>query len=327
MDQRLEQLKAWLTESLNYQFDSIEPASADASFRRYFRAQTGRGSIIVMDAPPEQEGTEVFIRSASALAKLGLHTPAIHAQDAENGFIVLEDLGNRVYLDELHDSANSLYSAAINALVVLQSGESSTDFAPPAYDARKLIEEMSLFSDWFVKRHLGESIYEPSFAVWLQTQQMLALACLEQPQVWVHRDYHSRNLMITQENSPGVIDFQDMVVGAIGYDLASIFKDCYIQWPRQQQHKWLEEYRRKATEKLDLPDFSLQELIRWVDFAGLQRHLKVLGIFCRLNYRDGKDNYLNDLPLVAKYILEVLDIYPELQDFKNHFIGHISKAL
>lgn len=280
-----------------------------------------------MDAPPEQEGTEVFIRSASALAKLGLHTPAIHAQDAENGFIVLEDLGNRVYLDELHDSANSLYSAAINALVVLQSGESSTDFAPPAYDARKLIEEMSLFSDWFVKRHLGESIYEPSFAVWLQTQQMLALACLEQPQVWVHRDYHSRNLMITQENSPGVIDFQDMVMGAIGYDLASIFKDCYIQWPRQQQHKWLEEYRRKATEKLDLPDFSLQELIRWVDFAGLQRHLKVLGIFCRLNYRDGKDNYLNDLPLVAKYILEVLDIYPELQDFKNHFIGHISKAL
>lgn len=327
MDQRLEQLKAWLTQSLNYQFDSIEPASADASFRRYFRAQTGRGSIIVMDAPPEQEGTEVFIRSASALAKLGLHTPAIHAQDAENGFIVLEDLGNRVYLDELHDSANSLYSAAINALVVLQSGESSTDFAPPAYDARKLIEEMSLFSDWFVKRHLGESIYEPSFAVWLQTQQMLALACLEQPQVWVHRDYHSRNLMITQENSPGVIDFQDMVMGAIGYDLASIFKDCYIQWPRQQQHKWLEEYRRKATEKLDLPDFSLQELIRWVDFAGLQRHLKVLGIFCRLNYRDGKDNYLNDLPLVAKYILEVLDIYPELQDFKNHFIGHISKAL
>ncbi len=280
-----------------------------------------------MDAPPEKETTEPFIESARALSKLGVHSPQIHEHNTQQGFLVLEDLGNQTYLDALPDQPAGLYSDAIDALIKIQGGSGSPQYEPPAYDGSKLVAEMSLFTKWFVAKHLGQSIYEPSFAVWLHTQQTLALACLEQPQVWVHRDYHSRNLMITAENSPGVIDFQDMVVGPISYDLASLFKDCYIEWPREQQHKWLEEYRIKALAQLDIEGFSLAQLVRWVDLAGLQRHLKILGIFCRLNYRDGKDNYLNDLPLVAKYALEVMEIYPELTTFKNHFEGHIRSVL
>lgn len=328
MDQRKNDLHQWLSEGLNYQIASLEPASADASFRRYFRAATERGTFVIMDAPPEKENSKPFIHSAMSLSNLGVHTPEIIAQDLTQGFIVLEDLGNRTYLDELQQNASELYTEAIDALVKIQSGplENSND-TPPKYSGVMLAEEMSLFSRWLINKHLGQTINEPSFAVWLHTQQLLVNECLKQPQVWVHRDYHSRNLMITDSNSPGVIDFQDMVVGPIGYDLASIFKDCYIEWPRKKQQEWLEEYRVKAISELNLPNFSLATLIRWVDFAGLQRHLKVLGIFCRLNYRDGKASYLNDLPLVAKYTLEVLDIYPELATFRDHFEGHIQAVL
>jgi len=328
VDQRKTELHNWLTHSLCHQVNSLEPASADASFRRYFRAVTDRGTFIAMDAPPEKEDCQPFIDAADWLADLGVHTPKISAHDVAQGFILLEDFGHRTYLDELQANADELYSKAIDALIKIQSGVTDqSNSTPPPYSGAKLSEEMSLFSRWYVNQHLGRSIHEPSFAVWLHTQQYLAMACLKQPQVWVHRDYHSRNLMITKSNSPGVIDFQDLVVGPIGYDLASIFKDCYIEWPRSRQQIWLEEYRVKAVALLDLPDFSLETLTRWVDFAGLQRHLKVLGIFCRLSYRDGKDNYLNDLPLVAKYVLEVLEIYPELEAFKNHFEGHIQAAL
>ncbi len=327
MDQRKKELSHWLRHALNYRLQSLEPASADASFRRYFRAITERGTFVVMDAPPDKEDCTSFIHSATALSELGVHTPNIIAQDLSQGFILLEDLGNRIYLDHLKQNADELYSKAIESLIKIQSGDpgDSNNF-PPAYSSSKLVEEMSLFIRWFINKHLGERVHEASFAVWLHTQQMLVSVCLEQPQVWVHRDYHSRNLMITDKNSPGVIDFQDLVVGPIGYDLASIFKDCYIEWPRAKQHEWLAEYRQKAISDLSLEPFSLESLIRWVDFAGLQRHLKVLGIFCRLNYRDGKASYLNDLPLVAKYTLEVLDIYPEFKTFKDHFERYIQAA-
>lgn len=327
-DQRQLDLLNWLTQELGHSVRDFSAASADASFRRYFRAVTNYGTFVVMDAPPEKEDSQAFIDTAQALESLGVHTPKIVAKNLDQGFIVLEDLGTRTYLDELSKNPNTLYSDAIDALIKIQSGNACKgQWSPTHYDSQKLTEEMSLFNRWFVNKHLGRSIHEPSFAVWLHTQQILAQACLEQPQVWVHRDYHSRNLMITEINSPGVIDFQDMVVGAIGYDLASMFKDCYIEWPRHRQQLWLEEYRLKAIAELGLPEFTLETLMRWVDLAGLQRHLKVLGIFCRLHYRDGKDNYLNDLPLVAKYTLEVLEIYPELKAFKDHFEGHIQAAL
>lgn len=332
MDQRLQQLKFWLQKSLSEPVLNIEVASADASFRRYFRVITKTQSLLAMDAPPEKENSRLFIDSAKALAALGVNTPSVFAEDIEQGFILLEDFGDRNLFDDLQNNSAQLYSEAINQLITLQSGglkASDNSWHPPTYDASKLIDEMSLFSKWFINKHLGETIHEASYAVWLHTQQLLTNECLNQPQVWVHRDFHSRNLMITGESTDniGVIDFQDCVTGPIGYDLASIFKDCYIEWPRSKQHEWLDEYRVKALEELDIEPFALEQLIRWVDFAGLQRHLKVLGIFCRLNYRDGKKRYLNDLPLVARYVLEVLGIYPELATFKGHFEGHIHKVI
>jgi len=327
-DHRFELLTQWLTNELNLVISTIEPASADASFRRYFRTQTDRGIFIVMDAPPEKEPLVQFIAVAQALSQQGVHSPQIIEKNQQQGFLLLEDLGHTTYLNELRTKPDELYCDATDALIKIQQGNAKqNDLTLPSYDAAMLAQEMELFSEWFMLKHLGIEMDESLRNKWATTKQLLIDACIEQPQVWVHRDYHCRNLMITTNHSPGVIDFQDMVVGPIAYDLASIYKDCYIQWPRQQQLIWLEEYRSKALKLLDLTPFSQSELIRWYDLTGLQRHLKVLGIFCRLYYRDGKAQYLDDLPLVAKYVLEVLDLYPQLQDFKISFADHIKKAL
>jgi len=283
-----------------------------------------------MDAPPTKEPIDGFIAIAQQLENIGVHSPHIKAQDIEQGFLLLEDLGNKTYLDELTkgDNVNGLYSDAINALISIQQGRSShTNTIIPTYSNEKLDEEMNLFTDWYIEKHLSNSLTDEMLSTWEACKETLIQACNEQPQVWVHRDYHCRNLMVVTENSPGVIDFQDMVIGPIAYDLASIFKDCYIQWPREQQLAWLEEYRHKANTTLDIAPITSEQLIRWFDFTGLQRHLKVLGIFCRLYYRDGKKQYLNDLPLVAKYVLETLDRYPELANFKSHFVKSIKHAL
>ncbi|RBP50914.1 hypothetical protein DFR28_102330 [Arenicella xantha] len=305
----------------------LSVASADASFRRYFRVHTAQQSYILMDAPPDKENSSLFVTIAQALSRLDVHAPTIYAADLELGFLLLEDLGDRTYLDELKDEPNKLYSDALAALVKLQHGEiNSTNNTIETYDKNRLQSEMDLFEDWFIKRHLGLNLQPAQVATLGRIQRYLIDTCLTQPQVWVHRDFHSRNLMITDRNSPGVIDFQDLVVGPLAYDLASIFKDCYIAWPRSRQLTWLREYQQLANDMLDLPQFSFDELVRWYDLTGLQRHLKVLGIFCRLNYRDNKPNYLNDLPMVANYVIEVIDLYPELQEFGLHFRPMIESA-
>ena len=322
MDNRLTQLRCWLDSVLDEPLEKLESASADASFRRYFRAQTATGTFIVMDAPPEKEPLDQFIAIDKALIGQGVHAPQIYHQNIEQGFLLLEDLGDRIYLDELPDHASVLYSDAISTLVAIQQGSyvnaterSNGELKIPAYDATLLIREMNLFEDWYLKRHLDIALKPDQALIWQDTRQFLIGVCNEQPAVWVHRDYHSRNLMVTAQNSPAVIDFQDMVIGPVSYDLASLFKDCNIRWPRPDQHRWLAEYLEQISEKIPDLQFSLQQLIRWVDLTGLQRHLKVLGIFCRLNYRDGKSRYLDDLPLVKTYVDEVLEIYPELSGF------------
>lgn len=332
VDKRFNQLEIWLKNNISETIVSIDVASADASFRRYFRVTTKTKTLIAMDAPPEKENCQLFLNSAKALSKLGVNSPTVFAYDLNQGFMLLEDFGDRTFLDELNNNSTALYSAAMDQLLLLQEGglnASASDWNPPLYDASKLKEEMSLFEDWFLYKHLGKTLDSGNQKVWIETQELLTQACLNQPQTWVHRDFHSRNLMITSDSplTVGVIDFQDCVIGPIAYDLASIFKDCYIEWPRQKQQQWLKEYHHKVVTTSSLNSFSIDQLIEWVDFVGLQRHLKVLGIFCRLSYRDGKDHYLNDLPLVAKYVLEVLNIYPELHTFKKHFEHHISKAL
>jgi aminoglycoside/choline kinase family phosphotransferase len=321
MDKRLEKIKIWLNLVLNQPLLSIAPASQDASFRRYFRARTENASYVVMDAPPDQESLNGFIDIDRALIELGVHAPIIHQINLDDGFLLLEDLGDRTYLNELESNSKSLYSDAIKALVKIQAGiiteNNPNELTPRIYDAALINQELNLFDDWYLKRHLDIELDSKMRLIWQDTKEWLVQAFAQQPQVWVHRDYHSRNLMIHENNSPAVIDFQDMVVGPVAYDLASLFKDCYVEWPRDQQHLWLAEYLEYLHRELPSLAISLDDLIRWVDLTGLQRHLKVLGIFCRLNYRDGKAHYLDDLPLVKKYVVEVVDLYPELKNFKS----------
>jgi aminoglycoside/choline kinase family phosphotransferase len=320
MDKRIQLAKLWLEKVIDKPIQSFEVASEDASFRRYFRVTTSSSSYILMDAPPDLEPVEPFINIAHLLRQLDIHAPEVFENNKEQGFLLLEDLGNRTYLPELVHSAGPLYSDAIKALVKLQSGNvDQHNIQLPNYDEKFLKKEMSVFIDWYVTEHLGSSLSDEQVKIWESTQNFLVEACLEQPQVLVHRDYHSRNLMVIGKNSPAVIDFQDMIVGPISYDLASLFKDCYIEWPRAEQHQWLRQYLSLAKSEIPNHVFDMEQLIRWVDLTGLQRHLKVLGVFSRLNYRDNKSQYLDDLPLVEKYIHQVVDLYPELTGFGNLF--------
>lgn len=324
LDTRLTELKNWLENELNDDQLVVNRASEDASFRRYFRVFSKKSTYIAMDAPPEKEDCAPFVRVTELLRKCGVHAPKLYQTDLDLGFLLLEDLGSVDYLSGLTslEDANLLYTDAMQALRQIQAQPNHSNLLAD-YNETKLAEEMQLFVDWFLVKHHSCALTEIQLDIWKQTQSFLIENCLEQPQVLVHRDFHSRNLMITQQSNPGVIDYQDMVIGPITYDLASIFKDCYVKWNRADQLRWLQEYYQNLADR----DFDFTTFVRWYDLTGLQRHLKVLGIFCRLNYRDSKPRYLDDLPLVAEYVLEVLDLYPELQEFAKFFTAPISKTI
>ena len=296
----------------------MQPASADASFRRYFRIVTARQRCILMDAPPAQENVAKFVVNADALRAIHVRTPIVYAREDSLGFLLLEDFGDTTYLNALSQpdaNPDTLYKKAIDSLIHLQSGHhlSPNVVKLPAYDAAWLSMEVGLFQEWYVEHHLNTKLTSAQAAILTEFQAKLVDTCLTQPQTWVHRDYHSRNLMQIDNNLPGVLDFQDMVLGPLTYDIASLLKDCYIAWPRAQQMQWLAYYWQQASTQLKLPDIDFSTLTRWYDLAALQRHMKVLGIFCRLNYRDRKPHYMNDLPLVAEYVLETLSMYPEFE--------------
>lgn len=318
-DPRVTQLHSWLSRTLDQPLDSLLPASADASFRRYFRAQCGPKSWIVMDAPPDKEPIGPFLSAASALEQQGVHTPQIVAYDAKNGFILMEDLGDQAYLQNLPQRADELYSEALDTLLKIQLGSrQQPGYKLAAYDQQKLEQELDLFNEWYVERHLQLRMDRQQQAVWRATKDILIAACQEQPQVWVHRDYHSRNLMVTEQRCPGVIDFQDMVIGPIAYDVVSLLKDCYVEYPRSAQLNWCQLYLEKARASgVDTIDEA--QFIRWFDLTGLQRHIKVLGVFTRLHHRDQKSGYLQDIPLVRRYIEEALPMYSELHAFAEYF--------
>ena len=264
-----------------------------------------------MDAPPEKEDCRPFLQVTELIRNVGVNAPDIIAMDMKQGFILLDDLGTRPYLEHLdNSSADKLYLDAIEALIKMQG----IDAILPAYDDQLLQNEMALFETWYLNRHLNKKLDEKQKAMLSSTFERLIQNATEQPQVFVHRDYHSRNLMITDENNPGVIDYQDAVIGPITYDLVSLFKDCYIEWPREKVELWLDLYLARITPARLIDKATL---IRWFDLMGVQRHLKVLGIFARLNYRDGKSQYLDDLPLTLKYILDTCDSYEELQPLKQ----------
>ena len=310
---RLTQLQQWLDSLSENNYKNLEPASADASFRQYFRVTDDKNNrtCIVMDAPPEKENCRPFLQVTELIRNVGVNAPAIISMDMKQGFILLDDLGTKPYLDHLDkSSADNLYIDAIEALINMQK----IDAILPSYDEQLLQSEMDLFETWYLNRHLDIELNEAQKSILGNTFDLLIQNAIEQPQVFVHRDYHSRNLMITDENNPGVIDYQDAVIGPITYDLVSLFKDCYIEWPREKVELWLDLYLARITPARLI---DKETLLRWFDLMGVQRHLKVLGIFARLNYRDGKPQYLDDLPLTLKYVVDTCDSYDELRPLKQ----------
>ena len=293
----------------------LESASADASFRSYWRTHSGDASWIVMDAPPQHEDIRPWLDIGARLRAAAVNTPLVRASDADLGFVLMADLGNELYLPALNDdSVDRLYADAIDALLRMQRDADCKGL--PNYDEPRLVAEMELLPTWFLQRHLG---FTPDCDQWDTIElafRALVANAQAQPYAFVHRDFHSRNLLVVEpallaSDNPGVLDFQDAVRGPITYDLVSLLRDCYIAWPQERIDAWLDAYRLRLRHaglaRVDAPQFK-----RWFDLMGLQRHIKVLGIFCRLWYRDGKRGYLDDLPLVWRYVREVGLEYPEI---------------
>ena len=318
MNEREQLLQDWLNEVLPARLDRIAPASSDASFRRYFRVWCDGQTHIVMDAPPDKEDCRPFVAIAQALRGLGLNAPEVLAGDLDQGLLLLTDLGSRQYLAELDArSVPGLYADALEALARLQVGGDPGSPLLPPYDSALLHREMELFREWFLGKLLGLNLREEEHHALDHAFALLADNALEQPRVWVHRDYHSRNLMVTDPDNPGVLDFQDAVVGAVTYDLVSLLRDCYIAWPREQVEAWALDHRARlrALGMGGLDDADL--FLRGFDLMGAQRHLKAIGIFARLNLRDGKPGYLRDIPRTLSYVLDVADRYPELAELRD----------
>ncbi len=315
IDLRLDQLRHWLQVELQLPMDAIAPASADASFRRYFRVNVGDTTWIAMDAPPDREDSAPFVRVAQALAQIGVPVPVIRNADLTRGFLVLSDLGSTHLLSTLQQGAEpkAAYAPAAAALLTMQLRGQDAALHLPRYDEALLRREMSLFPEWFLHRHLAMGPTDTVRAILDRAEAVLVQSALEQPQAFVHRDYHSRNLMVTAAGGVGVIDFQDAVRGPVTYDLVSLYKDCYVAWHEDQVLTWAEEHRLRLL-AAGWPVNDAQRFQRWFDYMGLQRHIKVLGIFARLWYRDGKGGYLSDLPLVLRYVLAVTAKYSELAE-------------
>ena len=314
-DSRLEALDAWLGTLPTLGLYKLEPASGDASFRRYFRVTTADATYIAMDAPPEQEDCLPFVRVLSWLESFGLNVPLLLASDIDRGFLLLSDLGAELYLDALlaePGRADSLYGDALDALAAMQRGGTVVIDELAPFDEAFIRRELLLFHDWLCTTHLQYSWTAGTEKEWGAISGLLVDRALAQPKVFVHRDYHSRNLMVTPDNNPGILDFQDAVAGPLTYDLVSLVKDCYVTWPAEKVDTWVDGFY----DRLD-PDVQgkIGRERFHVDFAfmGVQRHLKAAGIFARLNHRDGKPAYMNDIPRTLAYVLVVGKQFPELR--------------
>ncbi len=312
-DARQAQLQNWLTTLCGDRAVDLRAASSDASFRRYFRFNVNGDTFVVMDAPPDKEDTAPFLRIARRFYDIGLNVPRIVETDIENGFLLLSDLGAEIYLPNLNDdTVERLYGDALGALVVLQTATSMEPKFLPDYSEDLLREEMELFREWYLGKHLSIMLSKSQHAILDSVFTALTGFARAQPRVWVHRDYHSRNLMVTKKNRPGILDFQDAVSGPVTYDLVSLLKDCYIRWPREQVRNWVMGYHSLAQQS-GIPVCDDESLfLNWFDRMGVQRHLKVCGIFARLNHRDGKSGYLSEIPRVLDYIMQVCRTDPEL---------------
>ena len=313
--ERIEQIQEWLATCCPQPVTGLQPASADASFRRYLRAQCAGASYVVMDAPPAHEDVGPWLQVRTLLDDAGVAVPQLLAADHQRGFLLISDLGDATMLSALHNGADAdaLYSAATASLVAMQRIDAATRLA--TYDHAELLREMRLFPEWYVGAHLGVALDATQSAMLAATFEKIIAVNLAEERVFVHRDYHSRNLMLRQggDGDIGVIDFQDAVYGPLSYDIVSLLKDAYIDWPEERRLDWLVRYWRRARDAgLPAPaDFG--EFFRHFEWMGVQRHIKVLGIFARLKHRDGKDSYLRDIPLVMQHLRQACARYDELQ--------------
>lgn len=318
---RAEKLAAW-AKSVNpgIPADShLHPVSDDASFRRYFRFDQGGDGLVFVDAPPEHEDNESFVKISAALLAGGLNSPRVLGQDLDQGFMMISDLGDTLYLARILDQPDQverLYGEAVSALVKMQS----VDCDLPVYDRNRLLTEMSLFHEWFLTHQLKLEVTGGITDMLEAVYELLITSALAQPQAFVHRDYHCRNLMVTPTNSPGIIDVQDAVIGPVTYDLVSLYKDCYYRFDRDTVVSAVDDFRLRLG--ADEENFR-----RWFDLMGAQRHLKCAGIFSRLNLRDDKPGYLPDIPLVIDYLVEVAELYPELEDLGRWLTREIKPRL
>ena len=328
-DVRLQHLKVWLDEQLANLYTeqgwgavppaTLTAASSDASFRRYFRWQGEGRSFVVMDAPPPQENCKPFVDIAAMLAKSGINVPKIYAQDLARGFLLLNDLGNQTYLDVIDgENADALFKDALQALLALQ--QLPMDEPLPSYDVALLRRELELFPEWYVKRELGVAFDARQQALWQEVSDLLIDSALAQPKVLVHRDFMPRNLMLSIPN-PGVLDFQDAVYGPVTYDITCLFKDAFLSWPEERVLQWLAQYWENARHLAIPVQPVLQDVLRASDLMGVQRHLKVIGIFARICHRDGKPRYLADVPRFFSYIEAVLARRPELSELGELFVS------
>ena len=302
MTARYQPMREWL-DSLGYRDYTLNPASADASFRSYHRLVCDDNSWIVMDAPPELEPCDQFISVAAKLRSVQLNAPEVIEQNLEQGFLLLTDFGGTDYLSILNEQTEaSLYADALAAILRMQTGIDCDDLPP--YDESLLGREMDLFHDWFLQQQLQMQLTQSQLERWISVKKILTANALEQPQVFVHRDFHSRNLMKLDVGNPGILDFQDAVKGPLCYDPVSLLRDCYISWPAQRIEQLIRDYYDRATAN-GLTEVDFDIFLRWFNLMGVQRHLKAMGIFSRLNIRDGKPGFLKDIPRTLEYVRQV----------------------
>lgn len=321
-DSRLAVLHRFLTAQLPGQHFTITPLAGDASFRRYFRVHLPDGTTYVaMDAPPDKEDCAPFIAVAACFRQHQLAVPAIIAQDVSHGLLLLSDLGDNLYYYAFTaTNADQLYRQAIDNLIIIQSCQQGAPYIFPDF-APLLQQELLWFREWYLLRHLKASLSEADETLLRETFTLLLHSAAEQPQYCVHRDYHSRNLMWLPTQQTGILDFQDAVWGPVTYDLVSLLRDCYISWPEARVSAWADYYYQQAVARgLLSGTTTAASFTRWLDWMGVQRHLKALFIFARKFYRDGNGNYLGDIPRTIQYVFEVTERYPELQEFRTFLL-------
>lgn len=311
-DVRAQALLNWLKNDTPIIVDRVEPLTGDASFRRYFRVYTSNTSYIAMDAPPDREALQPYVAIAQSLYALSVRVPEIVAANREEGFLLLSDLGDELFIRIFSDNnVDQLYSLGIKTLLLLQKCREVHDYELPRYDEKKLRFEMNLFDEWYLGRHLGIVLSHKQRETLNYCYDLLIEDALEQPQIFVHRDYHSRNLLLLPHEEVGVLDFQDAVWGPVTYDIMSLIMDCFIAWPQEKIARWTEEYRMGALSEGFIKYDNPRQFQQWFDWIGLQRHLKCIGIFSRLHYRDHKADYLKHIPRVIEYAKAICHRYKE----------------